>query len=66
MAGQRHLTGDGTAKGEAAVGRQVRNVQDGIAQKQSQRDKGVDTAQFQRGLDDVERKDTRQHGVLLQ
>ena len=64
MAGQRHLTGDSAAKGEAAVGGQVRDIQDGIAQKQSQRNEGVDAAQLERGLDDVERKDTRQHGVL--
>ena len=65
VAGQRHLTGDSAAKGEAAVGGQVRDIQDGIAQKQSQRNEGVDAAQLERGLDDVERKDTRQHGVLL-
>ncbi len=58
MAGQRHLTGDSAAKGEAAVGGQVRDIQDGIAQKQSQRNEGVDAAQLERGLDDVERKDT--------
>ena len=56
MAGQRHLTRNSAAKGEAAVGGQVRDIQDGIAQKQSQRNKGVDAAQLERGLDDVERK----------
>ena len=52
MAGQRHLTGDSAAKGEAAVRGQVRDIQDGIAQKQSQRNEGVDAAQLERGLDD--------------
>ena len=59
--GQRHLTRHGAAQGEAAVGGQVRNVQDGIAQKQRQRHQGVNAAQLQRGLNDIERKDTRQH-----
>ena len=52
MAGQRHLTGDSAAKGEAAVSGQVRDIQDGIAQKQSQRNESVDAAQLERGLDD--------------
>ena len=58
---QRHLTRHGAAQGKAAVGGQVRNVQDGIAQKQRQRHQGVNAAQLQRGLNDIERKDTRQH-----
>ena len=56
--GSRH----GTAKGEAAIGGQVGNVQDRIAQKQRQRHQTVNAAQLQRRLDHVERKDTRQHG----
>ena len=62
VARQRHLAGHGTAKGEAAIGGQVGNVQDRIAQKQRQRHQTVNAAQLQRRLDHVERKDTRQHG----
>ena len=62
VACQRHLAGHGTAKGEAAIGGQVGNVQDRIAQKQRQRHQTVNAAQLQRRLDHVERKDTRQHG----
>ncbi|MFR9067090.1 MAG: hypothetical protein ACLVJH_09445 [Faecalibacterium prausnitzii] len=51
VAGQRHLTGHGAAQGEAAVGGQVCDVQDGIAQEQCQRHQGVDAAQLQRRLD---------------
>ena len=63
VAGQCNLAGHSAAQREAAIGGQVCNIQNGIAQEQSQRNEGVDAAQFQRGLDHVERKDTRQHGV---
>ena len=40
----------GAAQREAAVSGKVCDVQDGIAQEQCQRHKGIDTAQFQRRL----------------
>lgn len=57
------LTGYRAAQRKAAVGGKVGNIQDGVAQKQCQRHQSVDAAQLQRCLQNVEGKDTRQHGV---
>ena len=63
MAGQCYLTGHGAAQRKAAIGGKIGNIQDGVAQKQCQRHQSVDAAQLQRCLQNVEGKDTRQHGV---
>ena len=63
VAGHGHLTADRTAQGEASVGGQVGDVQNGIAQKQRQRHQRVNAAQLQGRLQDVDRKNTSQHGI---
>ncbi len=55
MSHDRHLRAHGAAQRKAPVRRQVGNVQDGIAQKQGQRDQRVDKAELQSTDDDRKR-----------
>ena len=59
MSRRRQADGNRRAENEAAVRREVGNVEDAVAQKQRQRDRRVQKAQLQGGLRDDE------HGVAL-
>ena len=49
-----HRDGHGRAEDKAAVGRQVGNVEDAVAQKECHRDQRVEEAQLKGGLRDDE------------